>query len=172
MTISGGSMNLISFGLIFTGVMLNAAAQILMKAGTNAIGHFEFSMENIVPIGWKLATEWHIIVALCCYALSVVIWILALSRVPVSIAFPMLSMAYVVNAHRSLVPAGRSLQPDQAGRHGGDHSGRDHNFAGINNFSISVAMLMIASQRITPVTYYKYAASQFLCVAPCLTVET
>ncbi len=91
-------MNLISFGLIFTGVMLNAAAQILMKAGTNAVGHFDFSMENIVPIGWKLATEWHIIVAMGCYALSIVIWILALSRVPVSIAFPMLSMAYVVNA--------------------------------------------------------------------------
>ena len=91
-------MNLISFGLIFTGVMLNAAAQILMKAGTNAIGHFEFSVENILPIGWKLATEWHIVTALFCYGISVVVWILALSRVPVSIAFPMLSMAYVVNA--------------------------------------------------------------------------
>jgi drug/metabolite transporter (DMT)-like permease len=91
-------MNLISFGLIFTGVMLNAAAQILMKSGTNAIGHFAFSMENIVPIGWKLATEWHIVTAVCCYVLSLVVWILALSRVPVSVAFPMLSMAYVVNA--------------------------------------------------------------------------
>ncbi len=91
-------MNVISFGLIFTGVMLNAAAQILMKAGTNSVGYFEFSLENIIPIGWKLATEWHIITALFCYALSVVVWILALSRVPVSIAFPMLSMAYVVNA--------------------------------------------------------------------------
>lgn len=91
-------MSLVSFILIFTGVMLNAAAQILMKAGTNAVGHFEFSMENILPIGLKLATEWHIVIALFCYAFSVVVWILALSRVPVSIAFPMLSMAYVVNA--------------------------------------------------------------------------
>ena len=91
-------MNMISFGLIFTGVMLNATAQILMKAGTNAIGYFDFSMENVVPIGWKLATEWQIVAGLFCYALSVVIWILALSRVPVSIAFPMLSMAYVVNS--------------------------------------------------------------------------
>ncbi len=91
-------MNLVSFGLIFTGVMLNAAAQILMKAGTNAIGHFEFSAANVMPIGWKLATEWHIVIALFCYGISVVVWILALSRVPVSIAFPMLSMAYVVNA--------------------------------------------------------------------------
>lgn len=91
-------MNLLNFSLIFSGVMLNAAAQILMKAGTNTIGHFEFSMANVLPIGWKLATEWHIVSALFCYGISVVVWILALSRVPVSIAFPMLSMAYVVNA--------------------------------------------------------------------------
>lgn len=91
-------MNLISFGLIFTGVMLNVAAQLLIKAGTNSIGYFEFSQQNILPIGWKLATEPHIIGAMACYGLSVVIWILALSRVQVSIAYPLLSMGYVVNA--------------------------------------------------------------------------
>ena len=106
-------MNIVSFALIFTGVMLNAAAQILMKAGTNAIGHFEFSVENILPIGLKLATEWHIIVALCCYALSVVIWILALSRVPVSIAFPMRSMAYVVNAIADWYLLGEAFNPSK-----------------------------------------------------------
>jgi multidrug transporter EmrE-like cation transporter len=104
-------MNIISFGLIFTGVMLNAAAQILMKAGTNSIGYFEFSMENVLPIGLKLATEWHIVVALFCYALSVVIWVLALSRVPVSIAFPMLSMAYVVNAIAAWYLLGEAFNP-------------------------------------------------------------
>lgn len=102
-------MNLISFGLIFIGVMLNAAAQILMKAGTNSIGYFEFSMANIVPIGWKLATEWHIVVALICYALSVIIWILALSRLPVSIAFPLLSMAYIVTAVAAWYLLGEAL---------------------------------------------------------------
>lgn len=91
-------MNIVSFSLILTGVMLNAAAQILMKMGTNAVGHFEFSAQNIVPIGWKLATEWHIVVAMFCYAISVVVWILALSRVQVSIAYPMLSLGYVVVA--------------------------------------------------------------------------
>jgi multidrug transporter EmrE-like cation transporter len=91
-------MNLVSFLLIFVGVMLNAGAQLLIKAGTNAVGYFEFSRDNILPIGWKLATEWHILSALCCYGLSVVVWILALSRVQVSIAYPMLSLGYVVNA--------------------------------------------------------------------------
>jgi len=107
-------MNLVSFALIFTGVMLNAAAQILMKAGTNAVGHFEFTAGNILPIGIKLATEWHIVTALFCYALSVVIWILALSRVPVSIAFPMLSMAYIVNAVAAWYLLGEDFSPTKA----------------------------------------------------------
>ncbi|MBI4937759.1 MAG: EamA family transporter [Nitrosomonadales bacterium] len=91
-------MNLVSFSLIFVGVMLNVAAQLLIKAGTNSIGYFEFSLENILPVGWKLATEPYIIGAIALYALSVAIWILALSRVQVSIAYPLLSMGYVVNA--------------------------------------------------------------------------
>jgi multidrug transporter EmrE-like cation transporter len=84
--------------MILFGVLLNAAAQLLIKAGTNSVGYFEFSYENIFPVGWKLATEWHIVLALTCYAISVVVWILALSRVQVSIAYPMLSLGYVVNA--------------------------------------------------------------------------
>lgn len=91
-------MNLVSFGLIFAGVMLNVTAQLLIKTGTNSIGYFEFSRSNILPIGVRLATEPHIVGAIACYALSVVIWILALSRVQVSIAYPLLSMGYVVNA--------------------------------------------------------------------------
>jgi multidrug transporter EmrE-like cation transporter len=39
-----------------------------------------------------------IIAGLACYVLSVVVWILALARVEVSVAYPMLSIGYVVNA--------------------------------------------------------------------------
>ena len=91
-------MNLISFSLVLLGVLLNAAAQLLLKAGTNAIGAFEFSFANIVPIGLKVAMQPHILGGLACYVVSVVVWIMALSRVEVSIAYPMLSIGYVVNA--------------------------------------------------------------------------
>ena len=91
-------MNAISFALVLLGVLLNAAAQLLLKAGTNAIGHFEFSAANVLPIGWKVATQPYIVGGLSCYVVSVAIWILALSRVEVSIAYPMLSIGYVVNA--------------------------------------------------------------------------
>jgi multidrug transporter EmrE-like cation transporter len=91
-------MTVVSFALILIGVLLNATAQLLLKAGTNAIGHFEFHLDNILPIGMKLAFEPHILGGLSCYVISVVVWIMALSRVPVSVAYPMLSIGYVVNA--------------------------------------------------------------------------
>lgn len=91
-------MNAISFALILTGVLLNAAAQLLLKAGTNAIGHFDFQINNILPIGMKLALQPFIMGGMACYVVSLVIWIMALSRVPVSIAYPMLSIGYVINA--------------------------------------------------------------------------
>jgi len=91
-------VNALSFALVLFGVLLNAAAQLLLKAGTNAVGHFEFSAANVLPIGWKVATQPYVIGGLSCYVVSVVVWILALSRVEVSIAYPMLSIGYVVNA--------------------------------------------------------------------------
>jgi multidrug transporter EmrE-like cation transporter len=91
-------MTALSFALVLTSVLLNAAAQLLLKAGTNAIGHFEYSAANVLPVGLKVAQQPHILGGLLCYAISVVVWILALSRVEVSIAYPMLSLGYVVNA--------------------------------------------------------------------------
>lgn len=91
-------MNALSWSLIFAGVLLNAAAQLLLKAGTNAVGQFAFSKANIIPVGWQLATEPHIFAGMVCYAISLVVWIMALSRVEVSVAYPMLSVGYVVNA--------------------------------------------------------------------------
>lgn len=91
-------MTPVSFALILTGVLLNAAAQLLLKAGTNAVGQFEFHLDNLVPIGMKLAFQPFILGGMACYAVSLVVWIMALSRVPVSIAYPMLSIGYVINA--------------------------------------------------------------------------
>ncbi len=102
-------MNLVSFSLILTGVLLNAAAQLLLKAGTTRIGEFQFSLENVVPIGLKIATQWPIIGGLACYGISVVVWIMALSRVPVSLAYPMLSIGYIVNAFAAWWLFGESL---------------------------------------------------------------
>ena len=102
-------MNAASWALIFTGVLLNAAAQLLLKAGTNAVGQFEFSAQNIVPVGMKLALEPHIAGGVACYVVSLVVWIMGLSRIEVSIAYPMLSIGYVLNAAAAWYLLGESL---------------------------------------------------------------
>jgi len=104
-------MTAVSFALVLAGVLLNAVAQLLLKAGTNAVGHFEFSAANALPVGLRLALEPHIVGGIACYVVSVVVWIMALSRVEVSIAYPMLSIGYVVNAVAAYFLFGEAVTP-------------------------------------------------------------
>ena len=91
-------MNLISFALILTGVLLNAVAQLALKASVQHTGAIDLKLAGAWPVAQQLLREPALWGGLFCYGISVVIWILALSRVDVSIAYPMLSIGYVVNA--------------------------------------------------------------------------
>jgi multidrug transporter EmrE-like cation transporter len=102
-------MNPVSLAFILLGVLLNAAAQLLLKAGTNAVGRFELRIENIVPVALKLGFEPHIAGGVLCYVVSLVVWLVGLSRVDVSIAYPMLSIGYVINAFAAWYLFGESL---------------------------------------------------------------
>ena len=88
------------FAWILSGVLLNAVAQLLLKAGASSAGHITLAADS--PALWRtaagLAQHPAILGGLICYAVSVIVWIVALSRVEVSIAYPMLSIGYVVNA--------------------------------------------------------------------------
>jgi multidrug transporter EmrE-like cation transporter len=90
-------MNLSTFAFIITGVLLNAAAQIFLKAGTNALGGaIHLNAQNWFSTGIKVISQLPILAGLACYAISLVVWIIGLSRTDVSIAYPMLSLGYVV----------------------------------------------------------------------------
>ncbi|MDO8179927.1 MAG: EamA family transporter [Undibacterium sp.] len=91
-------MNIGTFGFILVGIFLNAIAQLLLKKGTNAVGAIHLTAENWFSIGVQLATQLPIIGGLTCYVISVVVWIIGLSRVDVTIAYPLLSIGYIVNA--------------------------------------------------------------------------
>ncbi len=84
--------------LILLGVMLNAAAQLFLKEGMRRIGHFDFVWANLVPIALQVAGNVFVLGGLACYVVSVAVWLLVLSRVEVSFAYPLLSVGYIVNA--------------------------------------------------------------------------
>lgn len=102
-------MSPLAFALIMTGVLLNAAAQLLLKAGVQSAGAIELSVDRLWVAVRQLAFEPHILGGLTCYVLSVGIWILALSRTEVSIAYPMLSVGYIVTALAAWAWFGESL---------------------------------------------------------------
>lgn len=84
--------------LIFLGVFLNAAAQLVLKEGMRRIGYFAFDWGNVVPIGLRIVSNPYVFAGLLIYVVSFVIWLLVLSRVQVTFAYPMLSLGYIMNA--------------------------------------------------------------------------
>ena len=93
-------MSLLSFVYISVAVILGTAAQLFLKAGTNA-----------TPVGLGLALEPRILAGIFCYAVSLVVWILALSKTPVRVAYPMVSLGFALNALLAWWLLGEAVTP-------------------------------------------------------------
>ncbi len=102
-------MSTSAFAFLFTGVLLNAGAQLLLKAGTNALGVITLTRDNWWDTLWKMATQQYFVAGVMFYMVSLLVWIMGLSRVPVSVAYPMLSLGYVINAVAAYYLFGESV---------------------------------------------------------------
>jgi multidrug transporter EmrE-like cation transporter len=105
-------MSWVTWVLILSGVGLNAAAQLLLKVATKPLAHFsEFNadiLSSSIVILLRSVPFW---TGMLCYGVSVCVWVAALSKAPVSTAYPMLSLGYVVVAAVSVAWLGESLTP-------------------------------------------------------------
>jgi drug/metabolite transporter (DMT)-like permease len=111
---NNNDMNASAFTFIITGVILNAAAQLLLKAGTNALGGaIHLTRDNWFLTGLKVATQWPIVLGMLCYGISLVVWILGLSRTDVTVAYPMLSLGYVIGAIGAWMFLGEVISPQR-----------------------------------------------------------
>lgn len=84
--------------LILFAVLLNTAAQIILKIGMKSIGQFQFTSQNIIPILLKMTQNPYILGGIALYIFSLGAWLLTLSRVEVSLAYPLTSLGYVFTA--------------------------------------------------------------------------
>ncbi len=90
-------MRLADFSVLCTGVLLNAFAQLWLKAATKVSGPLIATDATVMSRALQLLGVPSLWFALSAYGLSVVVWIVGLSRVPVSQAYPLLSLGYVLN---------------------------------------------------------------------------
>jgi multidrug transporter EmrE-like cation transporter len=100
-----------AFALLLAAIVLGTCGQLLLKAGTNAVGPFAFTLDNALPVGMRLAAEPRILGGAGCYVVSLAIWIMALSRVEVSVAYPMLSIGFALNALLAWWLLGEAVTP-------------------------------------------------------------
>lgn len=103
-------MSWITWALILTGVGLNAAAQLLLKVATRPLAHVsQFTADTLGSSAMILFKSLPFWTGMVCYAASVCVWLAALSKAPVSTAYPMLSLGYVVVAAVSVLWLGESM---------------------------------------------------------------
>ncbi len=102
----------VTWALILIGVALNAAAQLLLKVATRPLGHFErFGLQTLLDSSAILLTSVAFWAGMVCYGTSLCVWLAALSKAPVSTAYPMLSLGYIVVAGVSVLWLGETLSP-------------------------------------------------------------
>lgn len=91
-------MNIRIFCLIIFEVFLNVSAQLSLKIGMERIGKFDFVWGNAAPIMLQVLLSGWFWLGICIYVVSIIIWLMILSRTEVSIAYPLISLGYVLNA--------------------------------------------------------------------------
>lgn len=88
-------LDLTTIALLLVSVSLATAGQLLLKAGMNAIG-LELNLSDLGELVRNAATTWQIVAGLAAFGASSVFWLLTLSRVPLSTAYPVVSLSYLL----------------------------------------------------------------------------
>ena len=85
-----------NFLLILSSVSLNAFAQLFIRKGMLKIGEISFNFEQIVKMVLAVFTNVYLLSGMFSYVLSVILWMIVLSKVNVSLAYPFLSIGYII----------------------------------------------------------------------------
>lgn len=84
--------------LILSSVALNALAQLFIKQGMTKMGVVSLKLEQLWHMFLAAFTNLPLIGGMMCYAVSIVLWMVVLSKVNVSLAYPFLSIGYIITA--------------------------------------------------------------------------
>ena len=85
-----------AFALILLCVCLGAVGQIALKQGMLNIGHLELRFPMMLLTFSRVLVNPLVVVGLGLYGLSALLWLVVLSRVELSYAYPMISLNYVL----------------------------------------------------------------------------
>ncbi len=87
-----------TIAIMLASIVLATAGQVLLRAGMSRVGEVTavIASRGVVHAITAVATTWQVVVGLGSFGLSAVFWLVALSRVPLSTAYPVVSLSYVL----------------------------------------------------------------------------
>jgi len=82
--------------LIGISIILTTTSQILFKEGVNSHGPLSFSFNQLFSLFWAILSNKMILAGMFTLGLSFIVWIVALSRLNLSIAYPLTSINFIL----------------------------------------------------------------------------
>ena len=79
-------------------VSLNALAQIGLRKTMLSVGPLPAFTSDVVRFLWSIGLNPWFLGGMTCYALSIGLWLLVLAKAEVSLAYPLLSIGYLITA--------------------------------------------------------------------------
>ena len=81
---------------IMVSVLAGAVGQILLKKGMASMGPLTLTVSQLGSLLWRIGTNPYVIFGLAIYVSGTVFWLVVLSRVELSYAYPFASFSYVI----------------------------------------------------------------------------
>ena len=81
--------------ILFFSILTAVGGQFLIKKGMLVLGPQDFNFKVILFLIKSIFTNLYIFLGLVCYGLSFIAWMLVLSKMKLSVAYPSVSLVYV-----------------------------------------------------------------------------
>lgn len=101
-------MTFVLFLVVLASVTFNAVAQVLLRKAMLAAAPLP-PLGEPVALALHLAGNLYLWLGLICFAGSIVLWLGVLSRIPVSAAYPLASLGYIIAAASGVVFLGETV---------------------------------------------------------------
>lgn len=82
--------------LILSSVSLNAFAQLFIRKGMLKIGSVSLAFDQLFNMVLAVFTNIYLLAGMFSYGISIILWMVVLSKVNVSLAYPFLSIGYII----------------------------------------------------------------------------
>lgn len=77
---------------------ISCSAQLCIKKGMMIIGEITGGMQGFIAVLPVMITNFYLWISAICYVVSILLWLVVLSKVDVSYAYPFSSIGYILSA--------------------------------------------------------------------------